>query len=213
MKRYALACLFASILSGCYSVAKVPRAVLPSISHDKRQLVCMLDAANKTGDPQFETLVARIPALLTADLAATNCFRIIERDRLESVLREQKLQVTGLVDNNNAQLIGKLFGADAVLFGELASVKQQKSRQSLFFLWTESQRTEITLHARLVDVATGELLADVLEQAYVVERQWVAFWFARAGRSLNSGSALNTAVDVVCKKAAQKIAQNAHPKP
>ncbi|RLC54320.1 MAG: hypothetical protein DRH89_09620, partial [Candidatus Cloacimonadota bacterium] len=46
-------------------------------------------------------------------------FKAIERDDLQKIIEEQKLQLTGLTDINKAVEVGKIMGADMLIAGEL----------------------------------------------------------------------------------------------
>ena len=46
-------------------------------------------------------------------------FKAIERDDLQKIIEEQKLQLTGLTDLNKAVEVGKIMGADMLIAGEL----------------------------------------------------------------------------------------------
>jgi hypothetical protein len=56
------------------------------------------------------------------DPAATEFVQIVSRDQLEQVMREQELQVSGLVDPATAARIGKLLGVHDILTGRLTQI-------------------------------------------------------------------------------------------
>lgn len=49
-------------------------------------------------------------------------FEVVERTRLESVLREMKLGLTGIIDDKTVQSIGKVLGADAIVIGSITDL-------------------------------------------------------------------------------------------
>lgn len=49
-------------------------------------------------------------------------FEVVERTRLESVLKEIKLGFTGIIDDKAAQSIGKILGADAIVIGTITDL-------------------------------------------------------------------------------------------
>ena len=79
---------------------------------------------------------------LTEALFNTGKTRIIERANLHAILKEQKLQTSGLVDESTAKSIGMIAGADFICYGTLKDLGDS-----------------ITVNARVVDVETGELCA------------------------------------------------------
>jgi hypothetical protein len=96
----------------------------------------------------------RIGDVLTTTLFKSGRFELVERDRLKEILKEQRLGQSGLVDESTAAQIGKLVGAEAVVFGVLSSATQQKFDKFSYDLI----RTEVRIDARAVDTATGRLI-------------------------------------------------------
>ena len=70
---------------------------------------------------------------------------VIDRMHLDKVLSEQKLSLSGLMEKQDYQKIGKLVNADVILWGSLSLVKQIGKR-----------RGEISI--RLIDVGTGTIV-------------------------------------------------------
>jgi hypothetical protein len=96
----------------------------------------------------------QIGDVLTTTLFKTGRFDLVERDRLKEILKEQRLGRSGLVDEGTAAQIGKLVGAEAVVFGVLSSATQQTYDKFSYDL----VRTEVRIDARAVDTATGRLI-------------------------------------------------------
>jgi TolB-like protein len=70
---------------------------------------------------------------------------VIDRTLLDKVLSEQKLSLSGLMEKQDYQKIGKLVNADVILSGSISLVKQIAKR-----------RGEISV--RLIDVGTGTVV-------------------------------------------------------
>jgi TolB-like protein len=81
-----------------------------------------------------------IPEFLKSDLSQADELTIVERQQLESVLTEQALSMTGLMDSSTAQTVGKMVGAQYIIGGKI----NQSGK------W-------IRIDARIVQVATGEV--------------------------------------------------------
>ena len=79
--------------------------------------------------------------LLQTALAAVPGMRLVEREKLAAVLREQALGLSGLAEGETAVQVGRLLGADRLLSGS-------------FLEMGESLRIEM----RLTDTATGSVL-------------------------------------------------------
>jgi TolB-like protein len=60
---------------------------------------------------------------LSTALVKTGVFQLVERSRLDEVLRELRIQNSGLVDSSTAKKLGKLVGARMVLVGSISDRK------------------------------------------------------------------------------------------
>ena len=74
-----------------------------------------------------ERLRFRMSDILITELVKAGRFSVVERDRLDVVLSEQKLQQEGLTDVSATALqLGKLINAELVVFGLVTSATHQK---------------------------------------------------------------------------------------
>ena len=92
---------------------KVHKAAGIHLPGVKKVAIADFQGPERSGS-QFATLFQQI-------LLTTEYYEIIERDRLRSVLEEQNLGQTGVVNEETAVEIGKLLGVDALIFGEVAT--------------------------------------------------------------------------------------------
>jgi hypothetical protein len=69
-------------------------------------------------------------------------FRIVDRKRLDQIMREQKFQMSGNVSDDSAVSIGNMLGADVIIIGEVTENSPNKR-----------------LSAKAIDVTTGEILS------------------------------------------------------
>jgi hypothetical protein len=75
-------------------------------------------------------------------LYETKKFKVIERQLLNKVISEQKLSLTGMIDQTSAQKLGKLLGVDAIASGTITDLGES-----------------LRVNARLIDTSTGEIFA------------------------------------------------------
>jgi TolB-like protein len=68
-------------------------------------------------DQELEVLRKGLAQMLISDLSATDTIRVVERDRLEDILSELKLQGSGKIDPKSAAKLGKLLGARYLVVG------------------------------------------------------------------------------------------------
>jgi TolB-like protein len=85
-----------------------------------------------------------VAELLTTSLARRPQFQLVEREQIEKVLDELKLSLLGLAEAENAEKVGKLLNARAIITGSISEVGE-------FF----------SINARQVDVETGKVILAV----------------------------------------------------
>lgn len=105
----------------------------------KRLAIIYFD--NSGGDPNIEKLKKGLADMLISDLSNVNMLNIVERDKLEALLKEQKLSNSKEFDPSTAAKVGKLLGAQVILSGG-------------YFELMGSLRID----ARFIDVETGKIL-------------------------------------------------------
>jgi TolB-like protein len=74
---------------------------------------------NRTGRADYDVLRKGLADMIVSDLAIWDGVTVVERERLEAVLAELKLQQTRAFDRAGRQKIGRLLGARFVLVGTL----------------------------------------------------------------------------------------------
>lgn len=89
-------------------------------SRSDRSGLAVLKFVNATSEDHaayFQPWEYGIAAMLATDIEKTAMFNIVDRDRLNDIIREQQLQVSGLVDRKTAVAIGRLIAARYILTG------------------------------------------------------------------------------------------------
>lgn len=127
--------------------AKLDRSVAPTVS------VAVMEFS---GGPLVEEhLRFRMSDILITELVRAGRFGVVERDRLDAVLSEQKLQKEGLTDVSSTALqLGKLINAELVVFGLVTSATHQKVDKFAYDL----MRSEVSVDIRAVDASTGQVV-------------------------------------------------------
>lgn len=103
--------------------------LLPAAAHARnaegKPVVAVAEFSNSTGRPVD---VGRgLQDKMARALEDSGKVIVVERYRLERVIEEQKLGLTGLVDANTAAQVGKLTGADYLVVGNLDQFDYQES--------------------------------------------------------------------------------------
>ncbi|MBL7074471.1 hypothetical protein ISS37_04440 [candidate division KSB1 bacterium] len=121
---------------------------------------------------------------LTAKLVENGFYDVIERRKLEEILKEHKLSLSGVVDQFQAQDIGELVGADALVFGSVNtysttdgggvkdfSYYSKKEKKKVVNKKYEMVRTaNVTITFRVSDVRLGMVVASKSNTATARDR-------------------------------------------
>lgn len=98
------------------------------------------NAMNRIGVMAFQNSYASMQGVenLFAKYLINAGFKVVERARLESVLREHHISVSGYLSPETTREIGKILGVDALLIGEVSSYTPARTELTL----TATRRTE-----------------------------------------------------------------------
>lgn len=90
---------------------------------------------------------------LVGPLTDAGAVEVVERAMLESVMREQQLQVSGAVDARSVKELGKILEVDALVMGTVVSLKDDR----------------VEVNARLIDAESARIL---YASEIKTERDW-----------------------------------------
>ena len=115
-------------------------------------------------DAYFVQLGSGVADILISELYRSAQFRITERMQLEQILFEQDLGRSGRVDRETAAEVGRITGAELLIFGSVTefSVSSTGGGGVLFGLLggsAEIVTARVTVDLRFVDAATAEIVA------------------------------------------------------
>ena len=96
---------------------------------------------NTSGLEQYNPLSKGLADMLITDLSNVKSIQIVEREKLESLLKEIDLGEGKFIDPNTAQKLGKGLGADYILTGAFLSIDPM-----------------MRIDARIMEVATGKII-------------------------------------------------------
>jgi TolB-like protein len=103
--------------------------------------VAILSFDNYTGKQDYDPLGKGIASMMISDLSPVKEIQLLERDRLQDLLKEIDAQHTKYFDSTTAVKAGKIVGAEYVVVGSFATVQPQ-----------------MRIDTRVVRVATGEIV-------------------------------------------------------
>jgi TolB-like protein len=150
--------------------------VAGSIGAESRLTVAVLYFDNNSGKPELEVFKKGLADMLITDLAEVEGITVVERDKLEAVLAELKLQRSKYFDPRTAVRVGKGLGARYALAGSIQALTPR-----------------VRIDVRLVDVATGKVVLTSKAtgkqgELFEVEQKLVAALAAKIRRRFSPGS-------------------------
>ncbi len=132
-------------------------------------------------------------------------FSVVERSRLEQILKEQNLAYTGRVDQYTAVRLGQLLGAKLIILGTISDLTlQEAGRIQVGILQVRAELARVSLSARVVDVETGVILGSIQSTG---EHLGAAVDVSRfAGMSFSSSIFRNSVLGKAVDKSIEKLA-------
>lgn len=111
---------------------------------------------------------------LITRLHETEKFKVIERQLLNQVIKEQKLTLSGIVDPKSAKQLGQVLGVDAIVSGSI----------------TDLGKT-VRVNARLISTETGEIFA-VAAKEFVKDQTLIDLMSSREANSSTRDSSASS---------------------
>lgn len=134
---------------------KTSTPTLPAPNKPKKVMIVDFDARGITrwwsGNWDIGSLFANSTI---GPLSRTNGYEVVERDRMLELFKEQGLSESERFNQNSVTKIGRLLGADYILFGYLTDFTRKTSNKWLY----KETSARISFSVRLVDVATGKVV-------------------------------------------------------
>ncbi|MEO6445004.1 MAG: CsgG/HfaB family protein, partial [Gemmatimonadaceae bacterium] len=131
------------LLAGVLAVS-VRLPAQESSKSDTRPTVAVLYLTNGAmlDNATYAPLSKGIAEMLITELAQNNAVRVVERDRLQTVLEEQNLQGSDRVDKETAVKLGKILGSRHMLMGSFVIDLNKNMRIDVRAVNTETSSIE-----------------------------------------------------------------------
>jgi len=161
VRRAMLSCAFAALaagLPGCapQQAVKPAEPVLAEKITGPRLRIAVVEFENKT---VYGTRLGTAAAdILVTELARTNRFILIERQKLERVMAEQKLGLTGAVEASSAAQMGRVLGAAAIVTGAVSQYGFKTTGNDVLLMESKKQQAEAAVDVRIIDAETAQIL-------------------------------------------------------
>ncbi|HYH98276.1 CsgG/HfaB family protein [Hyalangium sp.] len=103
----------------------LPAASVRAESTGTRRIVAVLYFDNNTGDASLDVLQKGFADMMVTDLSSVEQLQLVEREKLQQIIDEQKLQRTKYFDKKTAVKLGKLVGAQYAVSGSFQSMEPE----------------------------------------------------------------------------------------
>ena len=142
------------LLLALFSSAASPAHAAPTLS------VRVFD--NKAGS-DAEAPAAAITDMMVTELSKARIFSILEREKLEYIAQEQKLAMSGLMDESTAPEVGQLKGARYSMTGAITVYNYNAKAGAIYIPGiaggaAAGKTAYVTLDIRIIDNQTGEVV-------------------------------------------------------
>ena len=102
--------------------------------------------------------------MLMNALVETGCFRVVDRNRMNEILGEQQLGMTGAINQTSAARVGQLTGAQMMVMANITEFKEKEKGTAIGGLLRKAgvgigkMDAHLGMIIRITDVNTGEIL-------------------------------------------------------
>ncbi len=133
-------------------------------AHAAKPVLGVAEFTNETSARWWRTDVGwELSGMLANELASIGAFRIVERSKLEAVMREQNLAASGRIAPGTGAQMGKLTGAQYIVLGTVTAYEENTagtggglSFKGISF-GGKKKEAYIAVDIRVIDSTTGEL--------------------------------------------------------
>lgn len=151
-------------------------------------------------------LLDAIREAFTDQLIASGKFRVLERSRLDQVMKELQLQASDWFDPGYAVEIGRLVGAPFLLMGTVTKFDIRETAQiGVGNITWQGTGAEIALRVRIVETETAIALASVFASGTASSGDLFVRLPAPLSGSLQGGSPVDAAVHHAVLELAEKV--------
>ena len=105
-------------------------------------------------DKLREKVDLRMSEMLTTALVQTARYELVERNKIDAAIREQKLGMVGVIDDATAAEMGQILGAEYMVLGSVTSAARKRTDKFGYIL----VETVVGVDVRAVHSTTGKIL-------------------------------------------------------
>ena len=129
-----------TIISLSTQLDKLTDQIMGSLDQNQKNKIAIMEFVDMQGN--VSNLGKYISEELTTRLYRTGKFEVIERQLLDKIIQEQKISLSGIVDENSAVELGRVLGVDAIATGTIGDLG-----------------SSVKVNARLISAELGKLFS------------------------------------------------------
>ena len=93
--------------------------------------------------------------IMITELVKSGKFIVVERDKMDKLMEEQKLGQSGVIDPNTAAKVGKILGLNAIVTGSISQFGVKSEGKDFIISQSKQQIVECTVDVRVVDAESA----------------------------------------------------------
>jgi curli biogenesis system outer membrane secretion channel CsgG len=181
----------------------------PLLAQGAKPRVAVLEFVDKSTHTYSWYQVGRAAQdMMVTALVKGDAFRVVDRERLQALMQEKNLSISGDVDPKTAVKVGKLLGVEYIIVGSITEFGVTNSGASapgfggLPSFSMKTQRMDAAIDARAINTSTGEIVwADTAKDSSSDKSVYVG----GAGGGSHDGEKLDKILRPVVQKLATSV--------
>jgi len=153
------------LIGGCGTAMRVTKEDVMSVKQTEKveskytgpkRRVAVIDFETKEG--YARRLGTTASSILMTEIGKSGKFILVEREKINKLLEEQKLGQTGVIDSNTACVVGKILGVNAIVTGCVSQFGVNTESSHALIAQSKRQIAEATVDIRIIDATNGRVL-------------------------------------------------------
>ena len=165
-----------------------------------RRVLAVLDFGGN--EKLSEKVDLRMSEMLTTSLVQTARFELVERNKIDRAIQEQKLGMVGVIDEATAAEMGQLIGAEYIVLGSITSAAKKRTDKFGYIL----VEVRIGVDVRAVNATSGKILLSETAEGVSSSKEIRTADGTLVQGALEDDAAYGAAARDAVQKVSQKIA-------
>jgi curli biogenesis system outer membrane secretion channel CsgG len=134
-------------------------ATQPQSFDEDNPMAFLAAMSGKFGGQQAKPNIGQmVSSMLVTELVKDGTYKVVERNQMQGVLKEQKLANSGTVSSADAAKIGKVLGVSAIVTGSVYEYQVSSRKKGILGIGSKKTTGKVSLNARMIDTMTGDIL-------------------------------------------------------